>query len=363
MPDQPQRFEYIGTRGVVGMFFLMLEQYAGQSWIGQVANIFDSNQSLETYAGLGMVPQLREWIGAKHAKGFNEFSITIKNKDFEATLAIKNKDLRRDKTGQLRARIAQFAQRVLSHEALLLSGIIDGGSSTTVTIPGMSAQTIACYDGQPLFSDSHLIGSTSIDNNITIDLSDLSTALGSNVGVGTSTAPLAPAMAAGITAAVSQMYGFKDDQGQPLNEFARKFIVMVPNTFSGAAQQATKGQFLALGYANPTQFVLSPSLAEAEFMVVPNPRLTWTTQFAVFRADAPFKALIHQYEALNSASDANMSGGSESEATAGAGVVMKTLGPGSDHEFLNGEQLFGIEKSGNVGWSCFEQAVLVTFQA
>ncbi len=227
----------------------------------------------------------------------------------------------------------------------------------------MAAQIIACYDGQPLFSDSHLIGATAVDNNITIDLSDLATALGSNVGVGTSTAPLAPAMAAGITAAVSQMYGFKDDQGQPLNEFARKFLVMTPTTMSGAAQQATKGQFLALGYSNPTQFVLSPSLAEAEFMVVPNPRLTWTDKFAVFRADAPYKALIHQYEALDASSAAEMSGGEENNAKAGAGIVMKVLGPGSDHEFLKGEQLFGIEKSGNVGWSRFEQVVLVTFQA
>lgn len=362
MPDQPQRFEYIGVRGVIGMFFLALEQYSGQTWIGQVANIFDSNQALETYAGLGMTPQMRQWIGDKHAKGFNEFSITIKNKDFEATLAIKNKDLRRDKSGQLRARIADFAQRALAHEALLLSGIIDGGASTTVTIPGMAAQTITCYDGQPLFSDSHLIGATALDNNITVDLSDLATALGANIGVGTSTAPLAPAMAAGITAAVSQMYGFKDDQSQPLNEFAQKFVVMVPTTFAGAAQQATKGQFLALGYSNPTQFVISPSMAEAQYSVVPNPRLTWTDKFAVFRADAPFKALIHQYEALDGSSAPEMSGGEET-ASAGAGIVMKTLGPGSDHEFKKGEQLFGIEKSGNVGWSRFDQAVLVTFQA
>ena len=363
MPDQPQRFESIGVRGVIGMFFLALEQYTGMTWIGQVSNTFSSDQALETYAGLGMVPQLREWIGEKNAKGFNEFSITIKNRDFEATLAIKNKDLRRDKTGQLRARIAEFAQRAIAHEALLLSGLIDGGASTTVTIPGMAAQTITCYDGQPLFSDNHLVGAQALDNNITIDLSDLATSIGSNVGVGTSTAPLAPAISAGITAAVSQMYGFKDDQGQPLNEFARKFVIMVPVTFAGAAQQATKGQFLALGYANPVQFTLSPSLAEAEFMVVPNPRLTWTDKFAVFRADSPFKALIHQYEALDSSSAANMSGGEEGDAGAGAGIVMKALGPGSDHEFKKGEHLFSIEKSGMVGWGRFDQTVLVTFQA
>ena len=112
MANQAQQFDTIGVRGIIGMFFQSLEQYSGQTWINKIANTFESNQDTETYAGLGMVPQMREWVGGKLAKSFIEQSVKIGNRDFEATLAIKNKDRRRDKTGQVAARIGELAQRM-----------------------------------------------------------------------------------------------------------------------------------------------------------------------------------------------------------------------------------------------------------
>ena len=357
--DQAQQFDVIGVRGILGMFFLALEQYTGQTWINRICNTFESNQDTETYAGLGMSPQLREWIGGKQAKSFNELSVKITNRDFEATLAIKNKDRRRDKTGQITARIGDLAQRAIAHDALLLSALIDGGSSTSVSIPGGATASVACYDGQALFSTSHKIGSTSLNNAIIANLATISGIVGRSVGVGTPTNPSPAAMAQAIIQGMSSIYGFLDDQGQPLNEFAREFIVMVPPAFAGAAVQAVKGQFLALGYANPVLTSIAPSLGEIKFDVVPNPRFTKTDTFYMFRTDGAFKPLIRQVEMLDRTSTVEGQYGEEDGMAVGAGLVMKVLAEGSDHEFKYGEALFSIEKSGFVGDGRFDQALSI----
>lgn len=360
MPDQPQRFDTIGTRGIIGMFFLQLEQLVGQSWMDKLCNAFQSNQDTETYTGIGMVPQMREWIGSKQAKGFNEFALKITNRNFEATLAIKKPDLRRDKTAQLNARIGQLAQRAVSHESVLLSALINTGNSTTIVIPGSSNATIACYDGQPLFSASHLIGSTALNNSITFSIGGAATTLGTAVGAGSTTNPSPAAFSLAIQAALSQLYAFQDDQLQPLNEFAREFIIMVPPSLSGAATQAVKGAFMALGYSNPLMNQIAPSEGDIKFTVIPNPRLTWTNQFAMFRTDSSgFKPLIRQVEALEPMP--NMSYGEEDGIPVGFGLTMTVLAEGSDHAFKQNEHLYSVEKSGFVGVGCFDQAILCQF--
>jgi len=219
--SQAQQFDKIGVRGVFGFFFEALEQTTGAKWIPDLSNTFESNQDIETYAGLGMSPTMREWLGAKQVKNLKELFVQIANRDFEATLRFKNKDLRRDKTGQVRARIGDFAQRALAHDALVMSAIIDGGTSTTIAIPGSSSQTIASYDGQPLWSSSHTIGSQALNNIVSPSIATAATYLGTNVGTGSTTNPSPAMMAYSIQLALNALYGFKDDQGQPLNEFAQ----------------------------------------------------------------------------------------------------------------------------------------------
>ena len=128
-----------------------------------VSNAFESNQDTETYSGLGAVPQLREWVGSKQANSFVEFSISISNYDFESTIAIKNKDLRRDKTDQVRARIGDLAQRAITHDAAVLFRLINGRRVNDRHYFGDEAKVLKCYDGQPLFSSSHLIGTQTFE--------------------------------------------------------------------------------------------------------------------------------------------------------------------------------------------------------
>jgi phage major head subunit gpT-like protein len=358
--DQAQQFDVIGVRGIVGMFFEQLERYDGMSWISDLCNTFQSNQDLETYAGLGNVPRMREWIGSKQPKGFDEFSVKITNRDWESTLRVKNKDRRRDKTGQLAARIGELAESAILHDVEVISAIIDGGGSTAITLPNGSAATVVAFDGQPLFSDSHLLGKQALDNNLTFDLSDFNTATG--LASGGATTPTPAAFASALQAAIQAMYGFKDSTGRPSNAMARKFICMVPPSLSGSANQAVKGQYLALGYSNPLPNLTSASEEEVNIRIVPNPWLTWTDKFALFRADGMgFKPIIRQVEAVEPMP--GMSFGLNDGLPAGFGVQMKVLAEGSDNEFYNNEALFSLEKSGMVGLGKFDQALLSQFVA
>lgn len=150
--------ELLASRAIIGFYYARLEQATGLGWIGGVTNYFTSDQSSETYVWLGQSPQMREWIGGRNAKGFAENKITIENKHFEATVEFLRKDVRRDKTGQVKVRINDLADRTNSHWNKLVSALILNGAST------------ACYDNQYFFDTDHSEGDSGTQSNsISID--------------------------------------------------------------------------------------------------------------------------------------------------------------------------------------------------
>lgn len=308
----------LSSRAVVGMYYEALAAANGIGWIDGVSNYFGSDQASETYPWLGMPPALREWVGGRQAKGFSQNGITIANKHFEATLEIALKDLRRDKTGQIRARLAEFAQRGQSHFASLLSTLIVNGPSTV------------CYDGEYFFDTDHSEGkSGTLDNDITTDISEVPAEVH-----GVVTAPSKEEMLQAITKSISQFFTFKDDQGEPINEDARSFLVMVPVGLAPAAQSA-------LSRTN----VNGPGIFEMDgysIALAVNPRLTaggWTDEFVTFRTDGSIKSLIRQ---------------EETEPT------IKVKDENSEFAFDNAAMQIGIDTWRNVGYGRWQGAVLNT---
>lgn len=314
------QYPLITSKGVIGMMFQAMEAAERKSWLPLIANEFTSDQATETYAGLGTVPQMREWLGGKNAHSFTQQSLTISNKDWESTIEVRVKDLRRDKTGFLQARIGELAQRAVGHQSKLISDLIEVGDGTTLG---------ACYDGKAFFADDHSVGSSgTIDNEADSDISEAPVA-----NHGTTTNPSPGELIHAVMDGVQRIQSFKDDHGEPINENASSFVVMVPVTFSKAARLAMSQQSIGDGESNP---LLADSM---NYTIAVNPRLTWTTKLAVFRADAPFKSFISQIE---------------------AGEMFKALAEGSDYEFTNNAHLYSVEKCGNVGYGRFDQACLVT---
>jgi len=310
----------LSSRAIRGMYFARLETNPGLNWVNGLANMFPSDQPSETYGFLGQSPVFREWIGGRQAKGLSENSLTIKNKHYESTLEIAVKDARRDKTGQIMARVQEFADRSVTHWASLLSTLLINGASTV------------CYDGQYYFDTDHVEGKSGAQSNkITVDISALPA-----IVHGAVTAPSVEEFQQSMLAGIAQIMSFKDDQGEPMNENASEFIVKVPVSLYLTAIAAVTAITTAALQQN-----LNPNLIPGlKITVVMNPRLSsWTDTFSVHRVDSPIKGLICQEE---------------------KGTELKIKAEGSEYEFDNDAWQFGLDSWRNAGYGYWQRACLVT---
>jgi len=309
----------LSSRAIIGLFYEILEASKDLAWPFRVGMEFTSDQESETYKWLGSSPMMREWIGGRLAKSLRENGITITNKEFEATLEIATKDLRRDKTGQIKIRIGEMADRTNQHWASLLSTIIKNGGATV------------CYDNQYFFDNDHSEGdSGTLSNLLTVsDYSDLNVTTPAN--------PTADELIKVILKLVQHMYSLKDDRGEPLNENARKFMLMVPVNMWAAAMQACTKNLISTG----TGAIDNPLLGNDGFSIEPvsNPRFTTTTELYLFRADGRAKPFILQNE---------------------VDVQIDAIAEGSEEEFKNKRHLYGVSASRNVGYGLWQQAIKAT---
>jgi phage major head subunit gpT-like protein len=310
--------EKITSRAVIGMYYEALQADSGAAWIDAVSNYFTSDQSSEEYYWIGMPPALREWIGGRNAKGFTENGIEISNKHFEATIEILLRDLRRDKSGQLRVRMNELAERGNTHFAKLLSTLIVNGPSAL------------CYDGQYFFDTDHSEGNSgSQSNKINVDISGLPVQVHGSV-----TEPSPEEAQQAVLASISQMFGFVDDQGEPLNETAKSFLVMVP---VGLSESFRAGLSMSrIGNA------ASAAIEDWNITLGVNPRLTaagWTDKFVTFRTDGSVKPLIRQEETEPS---------------------IKMKDEDSEFAFDNDAIQVGIDTWRNVGYGRWQGAVHTT---
>lgn len=309
----------LSSRAIIGMYYARLETDTGAGWIDGLSNLFGSDQAGETYNFLGQTPAMREWLGARQAKGFSGQGVTILNKHYEATLEVAKKDARRDKTGQIQARISEFVDRSQTHWASLLSTLLLNGASQL------------CYDGQYFFDTDHSEGDSGTQSNkITVDISTLPAAVH-----GVITAPSVEEAQQVLLAGIAQIMGFKDDRGEPMNENARAFMVQVPVSlflvFSAAVAAITTASL---------QQNLNPNLIKGiSIDIQMNARLTWTDTIAIFRTDSPIKAFIRQTE---------------------QDIELKVKAEGSEFEFDNDAWQFGIDGWRGTGYGYWQRAVQVT---
>lgn len=307
----------LSSRAIIGEFFKKLNEKTGMEWITRISNYFTSDQDSEEYRWIGSSPVMREWVGGRHAKGFQSNGIAIENKHFEATLDIPVKHLRRDKTGQIKARIGELATKTKSHWALLLSELITKG------------ETGLCYDGKPFFAENHKEGKSGTQSNkITFDLAKAAI----NGEVGTAELPTEAALREAVLAGVQQIIGFKDDQGEPFNENATQFVVMVPVNLWFVAKAALAVPLSVGGASNPVKV-----LSDIDLAIAANPRLTGN-KFYIFRADGDVKAFIRQEESA---------------------VQMKAKAEGSEYEFDNDAHQYGVDTWRNVGYGYWQHACQV----
>ncbi|CAE7161651.1 unnamed protein product [Symbiodinium microadriaticum] len=292
-------------------YTLALETMQSVSWLDKITNLFESDQEEEEYAWLGMPPAFREWLGERLAKKLRDDGITIKNLEFESTIEILVKHLRRANGDKLRARIREHVQRAFTHWASLTTQVILDGATTTA------------YDGQYYFDTDHVVGDSGTQSNkIDVDISTLPVTT-----AGSTTAPSPAAILQAIIQGIDAICSFNDDQGEPMNEMAEKFLVMVPNSLYAPART---------GITMPRGTDIEEQVSDKDIELVRNTRLgAWTDKFAVFRTDGEIKPIIRQQE---------------------VGVEVSAVAEGSEYEFFNKKHQYGLYASRNVAPGRWEQA-------
>lgn len=298
------------SRAIVGRFYRKLEEHARAAWWTRLAMHFTSDQASETYRWLGMVPQVREWKGGRQVRPLRSAGVTIANKVWESTIRVDADEYRRDKTGQILVRVNEMARRVATHPNRLL---------TTLLLAGESANG---YDGVPFFSTSHSEGDSGAQSN--------SVSWGASEPTGPSDADMYDAIVHGI----GQLVGLRDDAGEPMNEAAREFMVIVPTSFLRATLQALAAKFI-----ESTESALA---TRSPFRIdwIANPRLTWTDRFAVCRVDGETRPFIFQEELP---------------------VQVQVLGEGSELEINENQHQYGVKAVHEAGYGFWQNACLVTF--
>lgn len=173
----------------------------------RVATVTPSTTDSETYAWLGDIPGMREWIGDREIQNLAGFDYVIKNKDFELTVGVPRNAIEDDKIGLYNPSIQMLGQSAAAHPDELVFGILKDGF------------TVKCYDEKPFFSTDHKIGEKTISNKGTAKLSLES-----------------------YIAARSAVMSLTNGKNRPLNLVPN--LLVVPPALEGMALTITKSEFI-----------------------------------------------------------------------------------------------------------------------
>ena len=118
----------------------------------EIAMETPSTTDAETYAWLGDLPGMREWIGDREVQNLSGSDYTIKNKSWELTFGIPREAVEDDKIGLYNPGVESLGREAATHPDELVFKLLKDGF------------TALCYDGKPFFSDAHPVGDGTASN-------------------------------------------------------------------------------------------------------------------------------------------------------------------------------------------------------
>jgi phage major head subunit gpT-like protein len=194
----------------------------------RVATEVPSATRQEEYKWLGRVPRMREWLGERVIQNLSAYSYTIKNRDWEATVAVDRNDIEDDAVGIYTPMVKALADAAATHPDEMVFDLIAGGLTT------------ACYDGRPFFDTAHPTGSTVQSNKGTAKLT-----------------------ADSYAAARAAMMSLVDERGKPLNVVPD--LLIVPPQLEKAALEILRADLTVDGtsniYRDSADLVVAPYLS------------------------------------------------------------------------------------------------------
>lgn len=263
------------------------EAYVRPSWLQKLAIIMEGNEHnvrLPWLGGIadGMAARSAINVASKPSAQYIDLAVG----EYESGVEVPLRDMRRDKIGALsRATLlGELAKSESEHWEELFAAAIIAAESTTG------------YDGEYFFDDDHADSggsyTTAQSNDINGDISTFP-----SIKSGSTTVPSQEDLLWTVGSAIQQICAFRDSNGRFVNRNAKSFVAMFPMSM-WMASVGTSNSVLA-GYG--VDQILNRFMAGTgmDLEIVASPLLSsWTTKFAVFRADHPRKPLLGLEEEL-----------------------------------------------------------------
>ncbi|MBI5189097.1 MAG: Mu-like prophage major head subunit gpT family protein [Nitrospirae bacterium] len=258
----------------------------------RIATEVPSASRQEEYNWLGRVPRMREWLGERVIQNLSAYSYTIKNRDWEATVAVDRNDVEDDAVGIYTPMVRALADASATHPDELVFDLLAGGFVNL------------CYDGRPFFDTAHPTGDRPAQSN-------------------KATAALS---ATSYAAARAAMMSLVDESGKPLNVVPD--LLVVPPQLEKAALEVLRADLTADGtsniYKNSADLVVAPYLAGSP------------DAWYLLDTKKPVKPFIFQRRK--------------------AAVFVSKDTPEDEGVFMKKEFLFGVDSRDNAGYGLWQLA-------
>lgn len=269
---------YITAAGIRGEFFLTIDTVL-KPWLERLVMRLSSNSASESYAWLGTPSGLSEVKGEKHTEETPEYHLTVTNKEFDGGLEFRRPDIERDKTGQIALiRTREFATRCANHDVKRIAALMLAGDGTTKG---------KAYDGANFFSASHSSHKSGTQKNLLTK-----TTVGA-LAVAVAATPTSTEAVKAILGVIAHMMTIKDDQGELMNEGAQEFLVMTSPVLWQYLVPAVVNATINSGDTNTIASLRADGF---RISIASSGEFDYTTEFDVYRSDAPMKPYAIQEE-------------------------------------------------------------------
>ena len=213
-----------------------------------------SSADSNLYGWFSHIPGFTRWVKGqpRRKRNLDTNSYRVPNQKYEDTLAISVDDVNDEQLAQYRPAINSLGRVGALVEDELVFDLFNYGFTGTTA----DGDDVKAYDGQPWFSNSHVVGETTIDNYITPILATASYETAYTTLIGYSAKP------------------DKMSKARPLNRNAKNFYLVIPPALVGTAMDIVGVSTLSGGGANKwyktAEILVSPYLTNTKYWFLVN---------------------------------------------------------------------------------------------
>jgi len=281
--------------GLRAVFFDAYESARGD-W-ERIATVIPSEHDTEKYAWLGSVPKMREFKDERVPAALLEHDYSIRNKTWEASIAVDRAAIEDEQYGQIRIRVQGLADEARRHQDELVFSLLADGFNTL------------CYDGQYFFDTDHSEGSSGTQSN-----------------KGTSALS-----ASSLQSAITAMMKFRDDRGKPLGIIPDTLVV--PPDLKWTAMELLQSVYAPETVAGKTE--MRRNVLEGALNLIVSPYLSNSQDWFLLCTGRVVRPIIFQTRAP---------------------IEFAALEANSESGFMRDQYVYGVRARYNVGFGLWQLA-------